>query len=61
MGMSEIYGTRDDQESIATIHRAVGLEMIDNNLVENAIRPTAIGKRRTGSFSDQKKWVSAAR
>jgi aryl-alcohol dehydrogenase-like predicted oxidoreductase len=25
MGMSEFYGTRDDQESIATIHRAVGL------------------------------------
>ena len=24
MGMSEFYGTRDDQESIATIHRAVG-------------------------------------
>jgi aryl-alcohol dehydrogenase-like predicted oxidoreductase len=22
MGMSEFYGTRDDQESIATIHRA---------------------------------------
>ena len=25
MGMSEFYGTRDDQESIATIHRAIGL------------------------------------
>src|ERR1017187_8796273 len=25
MGMSEFYGARDDQESIATIHRAVGL------------------------------------
>ncbi len=25
MGMSEFYGTRDDQESIATIHRALGL------------------------------------
>ncbi len=25
MGMSEFYGTRDDQESFATIHRAVGL------------------------------------
>jgi aryl-alcohol dehydrogenase-like predicted oxidoreductase len=25
MGMSEFYGPRDDQESIATIHRAVGL------------------------------------
>jgi hypothetical protein len=25
MGMSEFYGSRDDQESIATIHRAVGL------------------------------------
>jgi aryl-alcohol dehydrogenase-like predicted oxidoreductase len=25
MGMSEFYGTRDDQESIATIHRAVDL------------------------------------
>jgi len=25
MGMSEFYGTRDDTESIATIHRAIGL------------------------------------
>jgi aryl-alcohol dehydrogenase-like predicted oxidoreductase len=25
MGMSEFYGTRDDAESIATIHRAIGL------------------------------------
>ena len=25
MGMSEFYGTRDDQESIATIHRALDL------------------------------------
>ena len=25
MGMSEFYGSRDDQESIATIHRAVAL------------------------------------
>ncbi len=25
MGMSEFYGTLDDQESIATIHRAVDL------------------------------------
>jgi hypothetical protein len=25
MGMSEFYGARDDQESIATIHRTVGL------------------------------------
>jgi aryl-alcohol dehydrogenase-like predicted oxidoreductase len=27
MGMSEFYGSRDDAESIATIHRAVELEM----------------------------------
>jgi aryl-alcohol dehydrogenase-like predicted oxidoreductase len=25
MGMSEFYGARDDQESIATIHRALAL------------------------------------
>lgn len=25
MGMSEFYGTRDDRESIATIHRALDL------------------------------------
>jgi aryl-alcohol dehydrogenase-like predicted oxidoreductase len=25
MGMSEFYGTRDDQESVATIHRAISL------------------------------------
>jgi len=25
MGMSEFYGTRHDQESIATIHRALAL------------------------------------
>jgi aryl-alcohol dehydrogenase-like predicted oxidoreductase len=25
MGMSEFYGSRDDQESIATIHRALDL------------------------------------
>ena len=25
MGMSEFYGVRDDQESIATIHRALDL------------------------------------
>ena len=25
MGMSEFYGARDDQESIATIHRALEL------------------------------------
>ncbi len=25
MGMSEFYGTRDDAESIATIHRAIDL------------------------------------
>src|ERR1039457_1756572 len=31
MGMSEFYGTRDDQESIATIHRAVdfGVTLLD--------------------------------
>jgi len=31
MGMSEFYGTRDDAESVATIHRALdlGVEMID--------------------------------
>lgn len=31
MGMSEFYGTRDDQESIATIHRAIdeGVDFLD--------------------------------
>jgi aryl-alcohol dehydrogenase-like predicted oxidoreductase len=27
MGMSEFYGTRDDDESVATIHRALDLGM----------------------------------
>ena len=31
MGMSEFYGPRDDQESVATIHRAIdeGVDLID--------------------------------
>jgi len=43
MGMSEFYGTRDDQESIATIHRAVGFGVSRPAHVKMLVRAGADG------------------
>ena len=55
MGMSEFYGATDDQESIATIHRALelGVTLLDTadvygpfkneELVGRAVRAVATG------------------
>ena len=54
MGMSEFYGSRDDQESIATIHRAVALgvtllgtaDMYGCGENERLVRRAIKGRRR---------------
>jgi hypothetical protein len=48
------------QWSTLTVYLDNGRVEIDNNLVENALRPTALGTRRTGSSSAPTPTATAA-
>ena len=55
MGMSEFYGPVDDDESIATIHRAIDLG------VTSWTPPTCTGRSRTSAWSAERSRESATR